>query len=151
MTPDVYSASEKLENAGVSFQKRPNEGRMQGLAFALDPDGYWIEIVRRSSASTINKNFTFEQTMMRVKDPVKSLHFYRDILGMTLIREKHLGVGEEWGFSLYFLAHLPNGIEIPSPDSTEADEFMKCMFEPVLELTHNHGTEKNPDFKYKIR
>jgi hypothetical protein len=23
------------------------QGRMKGLAFALDPDGYWVEIVRR--------------------------------------------------------------------------------------------------------
>lgn len=26
---------------------------------------------------------------------------------MTLIRESHMGVGEDWGFSLYFLAHVP--------------------------------------------
>ena len=118
MTPDVYNASEELEKAGVLFQKRPNEGRMKGLAFALDPDGYWIEIVRRSTISTITKKFTFAQTMLRIKDPEKSLRFYRDILGMTLIREKHLGVGEDWAFSLYFLAHLPDGTDIPSPTST---------------------------------
>ena len=39
MTRDVYAVSEELEAAGVRFQKRPNEGRMKGLAFALDPDG----------------------------------------------------------------------------------------------------------------
>jgi lactoylglutathione lyase len=25
--------------------KRPNDGRMKGLAFVKDPDGYWIEIL----------------------------------------------------------------------------------------------------------
>jgi catechol 2,3-dioxygenase-like lactoylglutathione lyase family enzyme len=39
------------------------------------------------------------QTMLRVKDPAKSLHFYRDLLGMTLLAESHYS-----DFSLYFLA-----------------------------------------------
>merc|ERR1712224_746321 len=44
---DVYAATDKLLANGVSFQKKPDEGRMKGLAFALDPDGYWVELVRR--------------------------------------------------------------------------------------------------------
>jgi lactoylglutathione lyase len=40
-TDDVYAACVKLEKAGVSFKKKPDEGRMKGLAFAYDPDGYW--------------------------------------------------------------------------------------------------------------
>eukprot|EP01041_Mallomonas_annulata_P006951 gene6951-14111_t len=147
-TADVYAACEELEAAGVKFQKKPNEGRMKGLAFALDPDGYWIEVLGRNPTSTITKKYTFAQTMMRVKDPVKSLHFYRDILGMSLLAEKHMGVGEEWGFSLYFLAHLPHGTIVPPHTSAEANDFMKEMMGPVLELTHNHGTEKNTDFRY---
>lgn len=77
MTADVYAASAELEAAGVKFQKRPDEGRMKGLAFVLDPDGYWVEIVRRSENSTVTNKFTFAQTMFRIKDPVKSLRFYR--------------------------------------------------------------------------
>ncbi len=77
MTPDVYAASELLEAEGVLFQKRPDEGKMKGLAFALDPDGYWVEIVKRSDKSDVTNKFTFAQTMFRVKDPVKALHFYR--------------------------------------------------------------------------
>ena len=37
---------------------------------------------------------------------------------------------------------------LPSPSTPEAKEFMKCMFGPVIELTHNHGTETQPEFKY---
>lgn len=44
---DVYAACAELETNGVTFKKKPDEGRMKGLAFAYDPDGYWIEIVRR--------------------------------------------------------------------------------------------------------
>ena len=31
---------------------------------------------------------------------------------------------------------------------SDPKEFMKCMFGPVIELTHNHGTETQADFKY---
>jgi len=48
---DVYAMSAALEAAGVAFQKRPDEGRMKGLAFCLDPDGYWIELVKREEGS----------------------------------------------------------------------------------------------------
>jgi len=43
--PDVYSASERFESLGVEFVKRPDDGKMKGLAFIKDPDGYWIEIL----------------------------------------------------------------------------------------------------------
>jgi lactoylglutathione lyase len=36
-----------LDEAGVPFQKRPEEGSMRGLAFVRDPDDYWVEIVQR--------------------------------------------------------------------------------------------------------
>jgi lactoylglutathione lyase len=119
---------------------------MKGLAFVKDPDGYWIEVVSRATESPISTKYTLAQTMMRVKDPVKSLHFYRDLLGMTLLNEKHMGVGEDWGFSLFFLASLPEGTKLPDP-SSEGPGYARMAFEPVLELTHNHGTETKPDFK----
>jgi lactoylglutathione lyase len=42
---DVEAACERFEKLGVLFKKRPNEGSMKGLAFILDPDGYWVEVV----------------------------------------------------------------------------------------------------------
>lgn len=44
LVPDVYAACERFEKLGVKFIKKPDEGRMKGLAFIRDPDGYWIEI-----------------------------------------------------------------------------------------------------------
>ena len=44
--PDVYRASERLEKLGVEFVKKPDDGKMKGLAFVKDPDGYWIEILQ---------------------------------------------------------------------------------------------------------
>ncbi|XP_073986507.1 glyoxalase 1 [Rhodnius prolixus] len=42
--PDVYAACERFEKLGVEFVKKPDDGKMKGLAFIKDPDGYWIEI-----------------------------------------------------------------------------------------------------------
>ena len=146
MTPDVYAACDGLLANNVLFQKKPDEGRMKGIAFALDPDGYWIEVVSRNPASVdkIKQKYTLAQTMFRVKDPAKSLHFYCDLLGMTLLRESHYS-----DFSLYFLAYVSEEEKRTLPDKTspEASEYIRCMYGPVIELTHNHGTESNPDFK----
>lgn len=53
-------------------------------------------------------------------------------------------------FSLYFLQSLSpeERATLPPPDSRLSNEWMKKSWRPVLELTHNHGTEKNKDFKY---
>eukprot|EP01147_Barroeca_monosierra_P004644 gene4644-6801_t len=139
---DVYNACDFLERNKVSFRKKPDEGRMKGLAFAYDPDGYWIEIVKRADTHKCGR-FTLAQTMLRVKDPKKSLAFYEHKLGMSLVRTKHFS-----DFSLYFLAHLPVGTEYPDPNSEEASDFIKTFDFPVLELTHNHGTEQQESFSY---
>ncbi|KAM3930727.1 lactoylglutathione lyase-like isoform 1-T1 [Leptodactylus fuscus] len=43
--PDVYAACKRFEELGVTFVKKPDDGKMKGLAFVQDPDGYWIEIL----------------------------------------------------------------------------------------------------------
>ncbi|KAF0809386.1 lactoylglutathione lyase [Alcanivorax sp. S71-1-4] len=44
--PDVYAACERFEKLGVKFVKKPDEGKMMGVAFIQDPDGYWVEIIQ---------------------------------------------------------------------------------------------------------
>ncbi|XP_039957887.1 lactoylglutathione lyase-like [Bactrocera tryoni] len=46
LVPDVYAACKRFEEHGVEFVKKPDDGRMKGLAFIKDPDGYWIEIFK---------------------------------------------------------------------------------------------------------
>ena len=89
-TNDVYKACELLEKNGVTFKKKPDEGRMKGLAFAYDPNGYWIEIVKRSEKNTFTVPYNLSQTMLRIKNPEESLKFYCDLLGMRLITESYL-------------------------------------------------------------
>ena len=52
VVPDVEKACERFEKLGAEFIKKPNEGKMKGLAFVKDPDGYWIEILRARKVAT---------------------------------------------------------------------------------------------------
>ena len=66
------------------------------------------------------KDFVLSQTMLRIKDPEKSLAFYRDVLGMILIDRFDF---PEMEFSLYFLGY-------PSENVPEASaERVKWLFE----------------------
>ncbi|AJS69301.1 BDH_1b_G0040840.mRNA.1.CDS.1 [Saccharomyces cerevisiae] len=134
---DINKTCEELESQGVKFKKRLSEGRQKDVAFALDPDGYWIELITYSregqeypKGSVGNK---FNHTMIRIKNPTRSLEFYQNVLGMKLLRTSE---HESAKFTLYFL-----GYGVPKTDSV-----FSC--ESVLELTHNWGTENDPNFHY---
>ncbi|QLQ81337.1 hypothetical protein HG537_0F00980 [Torulaspora globosa] len=134
---DIEKTCEKLEAEGVSFKKRMSDGRQKDIAFALDPDGYWIELVQyikdTEGGPREDIGDKFNHTMIRVKDADKSVEFYQNVLGMKLVRRSD---HENAKFTLYFLAYgVPSG---QNSWSTEG----------VLELTHNWGTENDPDFKY---
>jgi lactoylglutathione lyase len=87
------------------------------------------------------EGFVLNQTMLRVRDPSASLAFYQDVLGMTLLQKLDF---EEMAFSLYFLAYLKDGEDIPA-DPAERARFIFTR-ETTLELTHNWGTEDDPEF-----
>ena len=149
---DVEATCQILEHEHhCTFAKKPNEGRMKGLAFVHDPDQYWIEILARGPLlqqqqqqqsllkpsvpeDTIDCNLC--QTMLRIKDPKKSIPFYLSF-GMKLLQTRHFDT-----FSLYFLG---SGTMVPDH---EEEEEIQNRFHPVLELTHNHGTELDPNFRH---
>jgi len=43
--PDLEAATAWFDENNVTYQKRPEDGKMKNIAFIKDPDGYWIEIV----------------------------------------------------------------------------------------------------------
>ncbi len=90
-------------------------------------------------------DYVFNQTMLRIKDPERSLDFYTRVLGMRLVRKLDF---PEMKFSLYFLAYLSDEQAATVPD--DADERSRFTFsrEAMLELTHNWGTEKDDDVRY---
>ena len=51
--PDVDDACRFFASMGVEFVKKPEDGKMKGIAFIKDPDGYWIEIFSPRNISNI--------------------------------------------------------------------------------------------------
>lgn len=87
------------------------------------------------------KDFIFQQTMLRVKDPKKSLEFYTKVMGMRLLKKLHFPA---MSFSVYFMGYSPAG-DIPED---EKGKTAYCFSQKAtLELTHNWGTE-NDDSHY---
>ncbi|XP_039120345.1 lactoylglutathione lyase [Dioscorea cayenensis subsp. rotundata] len=87
------------------------------------------------------KGYFLQQTMFRVKDPKVSLDFYSRVLGMSLLKRLDF---PEMKFSLYFLGY-------ENTASAPADPTQRTVWtfgqKATLELTHNWGTESDPDFK----
>ncbi|KAJ6513977.1 lactoylglutathione lyase-like protein [Mycena vulgaris] len=144
---NIQAACARLEDAGYRFQKKLTDGRMHHIAFALDPDGYWVEIISFNSVEatadikeTSIDSYRMNHTMIRVKDHEKSLAFYQDVMGMKLKR-----VSENPGakFNLYFLGY---GADAPATSANGTNPVADA--EGLLELTWNYGTESDAEFKY---
>ncbi|TPX49760.1 lactoylglutathione lyase [Synchytrium endobioticum] len=83
--------------------------------------------------------------MYRVKDPKRSIEFYENVIGMTHIIEMKMPAGN---FSLHFL-----GFRVPAEVLKGSDEDRKAYVfsqKGILELTHNWGTEDDPNQSYKV-
>ncbi|KAI9372449.1 glyoxalase I [Aspergillus egyptiacus] len=135
---NIEQACKRLEDAGYPFQKKLTEGRMRHIAFVKDPDGYWVEIIRRQDedvgTTTDPASYRLNHTMLRVKDAEKSLKYYQEVMGMTLLRTIE---NKDAAFNLYFLGY-PTG----NPKANENAKNPVAEWEGLLELTWNYGTEK---------
>ena len=88
------------------------------------------------------QGFVFNQTMLRIRDPGRSLDFYSNVLGMTLVKELSF---PEMQFSLYFVGYVT-----PEDEAIPDDPVERCAYafrqKAMLELTHNWGTESDESF-----
>lgn len=89
------------------------------------------------------RGFVFNHAMLRVKNPQVALDFYTRVMGMRVLRKLDF---PEMKFSLYFLHRALDGQTVPD----DVGERTAWTFSQrgMLELTHNWGTEDDPDFKY---
>lgn len=142
---NIVAAQKELLSQGVEFKKKLEDGRQHNIAFVLDPDGYWIELIENGLNKqedvydmSVNK---MNHSMIRVKDPKKSLEFYQGVLGMHLFITREFPEAE---FTLYFLGY----------DHTEGEVdgsiLANARRQSIIELTHNYGTEKDTDFSYYV-
>lgn len=91
-----------------------------------------------------SEGFVYNHTMLRVKDPVKSLAFYTGVMGMTLLRHSRYPDAK---FDLYFLAKLTKEERENLPNREDLVAYVSRQ-RGILELTHNYGTEQDPEFAY---
>ncbi|KAF1855088.1 hypothetical protein Lal_00009384 [Lupinus albus] len=136
---NIQAACKRIEDAGYKFQKKLTDGRMRNIAFVLDPDGYWVEVVARNDykqTEDVKETDVSTYTM----DAEKSLKYYQEVLGMSRLRTLE---NPEAGFNLYFLGYPGDQ---PFPEGQ--DENTITHREGLLELTWNYGTEKDENFHY---
>ncbi|KAL9258268.1 Lactoylglutathione lyase-like protein [Drosera capensis] len=87
------------------------------------------------------KGYFMQQTMFRIKDPKVSLDFYSRVLGMALLKRLDF---PEMKFSLYFMGYEDPASAPSNPVERTVWTFRKLA---TIELTHNWGTESDPEFK----
>lgn len=93
-----------------------------------------------SNAATTG--YTLNHLAIRITDPVRSLHFYVDLLGMRVVFTMNAGP-----FTIYYLGHPP--AEAQTKD--DVNEWAKKTSEigtmtstkGLLELYHTHGAESS--------
>ncbi|KAG7698952.1 hypothetical protein KL930_002260 [Ogataea haglerorum] len=138
---NIAKAQEDFLAKGVNFKKRLEDGRQKNIAFVLDPDGYWVELIENAldESATVNPiAYRMNHSMIRVKDPKVSLKFYRDLLGMKLFSTRDF---PEAQFTLYFL-----GFEDDSYVENKEQPKPQAARQSIIELTHNYGTESDDSF-----
>lgn len=94
------------------------------------------------SPDPATQSYVMQQTMYRIKDPKPTLDFYSRVLGMRLLKRLDYPEGK---FSLYFM-----GYEDPASIPNDERERMRWLTtrRGTVELTHNWGTESDPNFHY---
>lgn len=91
------------------------------------------------------QGFVFNQTMLRIKNPERSLDFYTRVMGMTLVKKLPF---PDMQFTLYFLAAIPDN-ELPSWSTDDATRLSQTFGRPaMLELTYNWGDKDQPEMSY---
>jgi lactoylglutathione lyase len=134
---NIQAACQRIEDAGYPFQKKLTDGRMRNIAFAKDPDGYWVEIIgqkpleeTKDIKTTEISSYRFNHSMIRVKSAEESLKFYQEVMGMTLLRTSE---NKDNGFNLYFLGYPGDYDYKNSPNGVNP----VAGKEGILELTWN--------------
>lgn len=80
-----------------------------------------------SMVSKIIGRPTWQQAMLRISNPSKSIPFYTDVMGMTVIDTLDF---PQWEFKLFFLTTLPKDMEYKLTPGTQ--EAHVCFMENIL-------------------
>ncbi|CBI17159.3 lactoylglutathione lyase isoform X1 [Vitis vinifera] len=126
----------------TTTRKDPSRFRLFSASMASEPkESPSNNPGLHSSPDEATKGYFMQQTMYRIKDPKVSLDFYSRVLGMSLLKRLDF---PEMKFSLYFMGYE----DTASAPSNETERIVWTFSQKAtIELTHNWGTESDPDFK----
>lgn len=94
---------------------------------------------------TDTNDYVFNQTMLRIKDPERTLDFYTRVLGMTLVKKLPFPAME---FTLYFLAAIPQD-QLDQWSNDDSERVEQTFGRPaMLELTYNWGDKDKAELEY---
>ncbi|CAI5993024.1 unnamed protein product [Closterium sp. NIES-65] len=137
----VHATSAKHQRVTFRAMAAAPEAAAAGTAAAVEKESASNNPGLVEDVDPATSKYIMQQTMYRIKDPKASLHFYSSVLGMRLLKRLDF---PEAKFSLYFM-----GYEQPEEIPKTEEERVKWLFtrKATIELTHNWGTEADPDFK----
>ncbi|KAL6204869.1 hypothetical protein ACLB2K_022136 [Fragaria x ananassa] len=115
--------------------------RLFSMASSDDKDSQFKNPGLQAVPDEETKGYIMQQTMFRIKDPKVSLDFYSRVLGMSLLKRLDF---PEMKFSLYFLGYVDAASAPTNPVDRTVWTFGQ---KATIELTHNWGTESDPEFK----
>jgi len=146
---NLPKACEELSAAGVQFKKTLSKDPSVDaeIAFALDPDGYYIALLPLPTASSDapqKSKSRFSHSMLRVKNLEESLYYYNCYLGMTTLKHIKNKATDGPGYDHAFLGYYRSGGK--EKGKNKIDSILAR--EGIIELVQYHGTHKATDVKY---
>ncbi|KAK2433880.1 glyoxalase/bleomycin resistance protein/dioxygenase superfamily protein [Trifolium repens] len=125
----------------TSKSKKPTRIRFFSMASAEHKESPDNNPGLHTTIDEATKGYFMQQTMFRIKDPKVSLDFYSRVLGMSLLKRLDF---PELKFSLYFMGYEDTSEAPSNPVDRTVWTFAQ---KATIELTHNWGTESDPEFK----
>lgn len=84
---NLQAACQRLEDKGYKFQKKLTDGRMRHIAFVLDPDGYWVEVIGQQPIEKSEGVTTTDTASYRMVSQITATHTTDHQL--TFVKEPH--------------------------------------------------------------
>ncbi|WP_350293721.1 VOC family protein [uncultured Croceitalea sp.] len=154
---DIQKIYEGLQEQNHTIGEPYQFGDIGYLSHTTDSENHQIEFIQKTF-----KNNTLEVTnspeqkqtalgllTIRTKDPLKSIKFYEDILGLKLLVRMY--VTRTNGFTLYFLGD--KSLQTPNPDidALENREWMYQQSHLFIEIQHYWNSEYDAEFALKAK
>lgn len=151
---DIQKVYQELGQQNYIINEPYQFGDIGYLAHTTDVENHQIEFIQKTfkqntPASILTNSFKEASTVLglltiRTKDPVKSIAFYEEILGMKLFVRMYVNRGK--GFTLYFLGDKTLTPPNPDIDAIENREWMYQQRHLFIEIQYYWNSEYDEEF-----